>query len=191
MFENERLALALISWITGLMACVEGLMSIPAGSTAMLANALIFLQLSINSAFALRASMGDRVRRRWTIQLQGGAMMLLGGLVCAAVMRWALMGSIPHPMLMMGIGAVAFLASLASWAIMLRHNRQGSGLGTLWRAGRGDAVSNVAVVAAGAAVALTRSNIPDLVIGGGMAALFVLSGWRIATTGRLDAGRAS
>jgi hypothetical protein len=38
-------------------------------------------------------------------------------------------------------------------------------------------------------VALTSSNIPDLVIGGGMAALFALSGWRIALTGRLEAGR--
>lgn len=190
MFANDGIALALISWITGLMACIEGLMSIPAGSTAMLANALIFLQLSINSAFALRATLGD-ARRRWSIQLQGGFMMILGGLVCAAVIRWSMMGSIPHPSLMIGIGAVAFLASLAAWAIMLRRNRALSGLGRLWAAGRNDAVSNVAVIAAGAAVALTRSNIPDLVIGGGMAALFVLSGWRIATTGRLDAGRAS
>jgi Co/Zn/Cd efflux system component len=157
----------------------------------MLANALIFLQLSINSAFALRVSMGDTQRRRWTIQVQGAAMMLLGGLVCAAVMRWAFMGSIPHPSLMIAIGGVAFMASLASWAIMLRHTRAPSGLTSLWRAGRSDAVSNVAVIAAGAAVALTQSNIPDLVIGGGMAALFVLSGWRIATTGRLDAGRAN
>jgi cobalt-zinc-cadmium efflux system protein len=191
MFANDGVALALISWITGLMACVEGLMSIPAGSTAMLANALIFLQLSINSAFALRATMGESQRGRWTVQLQGGVMMILGALVCAAVIRWSMMGSIPHPSIMIAIGAVAFLASLASWAIMLRNNRAPAGLGRLWEAGRSDAVSNVAVIAAGAAVALTRSNIPDLVIGGGMAALFVLSGWRVATTGRLDAGRAS
>ena len=118
-------------------------------------------------------------------------MMLLGGLVCVAVFRWAMMGSIPHPAIMIAIGVVAFLASLGAWAIMLRNNRLSFGLDRLWAAGRGDAVSNIAVIAAGAAVALTRSNIPDLVIGGIMAALFVGSGWRIATTGRLDAGRAS
>jgi hypothetical protein len=36
---------------------------------------------------------------------------------------------------------------------------------------------------------LTGSNIPDLVIGGAMAGMFFLSGWRIAISGRLDAGR--
>lgn len=191
MRANEQIALALISCIAGLMAFIEGLMSIPAGSTAMLANSLIFLQLSVNATFALRASFGEAARPPWSIQLQGAAMILLGGLVFAAVLRWSMMGSIPHPSLMIGIGMLAFLAGLGSWAIMLRHRSAPSGLGELWRAGRSDAVNNVAVIAAGVAVALTSSNIPDLVIGGGMAALFALSGWRIATTGRLEAGRPS
>ena len=185
MLANERVALALIAWIAGLMACIEGLMSIPAGSTAMLANSLIFLQLSLNATFALRASFGEGARRPRSIQLQGAAMILLGGLVFAAVMRWSLMGSTPHPTLMIGIGVLAFIASLGSWAIMLRFSSAPRGFAGLWRAGRSDAVNHVAVIAAGVAVALTSSNIPDLVIGGGMAALFALSGWRIATTGRM------
>ena len=53
---------------------------------------------------------------------------------------------------------------------------------------RADAVGNIAVIAAALAVVATRSNIPDLVIGGAMAGLFFISGWRIALTGRLDAG---
>ena len=59
----------------------------------------------------------------------------------------------------------------------------------LWRLSRADAVGNIAVIAAAVAVVATRSNIPDLVIGGVMAAFFFISGWRIALTGRLDAGR--
>jgi Co/Zn/Cd efflux system component len=59
----------------------------------------------------------------------------------------------------------------------------------LWRMGRSDAVGNIAVIAAAGAVAMTRSNIPDLVIGGAMAALFVISGWLVAVSGRTDAGR--
>jgi hypothetical protein len=191
MHANERVALLLISWIAGLVACIQGLISVPAGSTAMMANGLIFLQLSINASFAFRAACGDSARQRWSVQLQGAVMMLLGGLVCVVVFRWSVMGSIPHPNLMIGMGVLALIASLGSWAIMLRHSGAPSGFATLWRAGRNDAVSNVAVIAAGGTVALTNSNIPDLVIGGGMAALFALSGWRIATTGRLEAGRPS
>jgi Co/Zn/Cd efflux system component len=54
---------------------------------------------------------------------------------------------------------------------------------------RADAVGNIAVIAAAVAVFATRSNIPDLVIGAVMAAFFFVTGWRIAITGRLDAGR--
>jgi hypothetical protein len=191
MFTNDRIALVLISWITGLMACIEGLLAFPVGSTVMLANGLIFLQLSANSAFAFRASFGDiEERKPWSVQLQGAVMVVLGGLVCAVVVRWSLMGSIPRPDWMIGVGVLAFLAGLVSWAIVLKQHSGPSGFRSLWRAGQSDAVSNVAVIAAGAAVALTSSNIPDLVIGFGMAALFALSGWRIETTGRLDAGRA-
>jgi Co/Zn/Cd efflux system component len=189
MLGNERVALLLISWIAGLMACIQGLMSVPAGSTAMLANALIFLQLSLNASFAFRASFSNGVRQRRGIQLQGAAMILLGGLVFTAVMRWSMMGSVPHPDIIIGMGVLAFFASLGSWAIMLSRRSAPAGLADLWQAGRSDAVSNVAVIAAGGAVALTSSNIPDLVIGGGMAALFIVSGWRIAMTGRIEAGR--
>ncbi len=189
MLANERVALLLISWIAGLVACIEGLISVPAGSTAMMANGLIFLQLSISASFAFRAACGDGARQRWSVQLQGAAMMLLGGLVCVVVMRWSIVGSIPHPNLMIGMGALAFVASLGFSAIMLKFSSAPRGFAGLWRAGRSDAVNHVAVIAAGLAVALTNSNIPDLVIGGGVAALFALSGWRIATTGRMEAGR--
>ncbi|HEY5598342.1 MAG TPA: cation transporter, partial [Kiloniellales bacterium] len=178
--DNERVALAVIASITGMMAFVEGTLSIPAGSTALLADALIFLQLSINAAFALQASTGTSGRRRWTVQLQGGLMMTLGALVCAAAVRGFMLGTLPHPWLMIAVGAVALAASMGAWAVMLRQRRGPSGLNALWRSGRTDAVSNVAVIAAGVAVAATRSNIPDLVIGGAMATLFVISGWRIA-----------
>jgi len=45
------------------------------------------------------------------------------------------------------------------------------------------------VVAAALAVVATRSNIPDVVIGGAMAGLFIVAGWRILYTGRADANQ--
>jgi Co/Zn/Cd efflux system component len=90
---------------------------------------------------------------------------------------------------MIVIGAIALLADLAVGAIVLRQRRMLTGWTPLWRLSRADAVGNIAVIAAALAVVATRSNIPDLVIGGAMAAFFFISGWRIALTGRLDAGR--
>jgi Co/Zn/Cd efflux system component len=188
MLENERVALALIALITGVMGFVESMLAVPAASTAMAADALSFVQHSISAGFALWATSGTMTRERWTIQLQGLVMALLGALVCVIAVRRFFLGSIPHPLAMLIIGATALTADLAVGAIVLRQRRLLTSFTALWRLSRTDAVGNVAVMAAAAAVVATRSNIPDLVIGGVMAAFFFVSGWRIALTGRVDAG---
>jgi Co/Zn/Cd efflux system component len=189
MMENERVALALIALITGVMGFIESMTAVPAASTAMAADALSFVQHSISAGFALWATSGTITRQRWTVQLQGLVMAILGALVCVIAARRFLIGSVPHPFAMIVIGAIALLADLAVGAIVLRQRRMLTGWTPLWRLSRADAVGNIAVIAAALAVVATRSNIPDLVIGGAMAALFFISGWRIALTGRLDAGR--
>jgi Co/Zn/Cd efflux system component len=189
MMENERVALALIALITGVMGFVESMTAVPAASTAMAADALSFVQHSISAGFALWATSGTITRQRWTVQLQGLVMAILGALVCVIAVRRFLIGSVPHPFAMIVIGAIALFADLAVGAIVLRQRRMLTGWTPLWRLSRADAVGNIAVIAAALAVVATRSNIPDLVIGGVMAAFFFISGWRIALTGRLDAGR--
>lgn len=188
MLENERVALALIALITGVMGFVESMLAVPAASTAMAADALSFVQHSISAGFALWATAGTMTRERWTIQLQGLVMALLGALVCVIAVRRFFLGSVPHPFAMLIIGAVALTADLAVGAIVLRQRRLLTSFAALWRLSRTDAVGNIAVMAAAAAVVATRSNIPDLVIGAAMAAFFFISGWRIAITGRVDAG---
>jgi Co/Zn/Cd efflux system component len=71
MMENERVALALIALITGVMGFIESMMAVPAASTAMAADALSFVQHSISAGFALWATSGTITRQRWTVQLQG------------------------------------------------------------------------------------------------------------------------
>jgi Co/Zn/Cd efflux system component len=189
MFGTERAALALIALITGVMGFIESMAAVPAGSTALAADALAFVQHSISAGFALWATSGTIIRQRWTVQLQGFTMAILGALVVVIAIRRFVMGSLPHPEVMLIIGTMALGAHLTVGAVMLGQRNQAMTLKALWRLVQMDAVGNIAVMAAGAAVALTGSNIPDLVIGGATAALFFLSGWRIAISGRLDAGR--
>jgi Co/Zn/Cd efflux system component len=189
MMENERVALALIALITGIMGFVESMAAVPAASTAMAADALSFVQHSISAGFSLWATAGTITRQRWTIHMQGFVMAVLGGLVCLIAVRRFFLGSIPHPMTMIVIGTIALIADLTVGAIVLRQRRALTGFRALWRLSRTDCVGNIAVIAAAVAIIATRSNIPDLVIGGAMAAFFFVSGWRIAVTGRTDAGR--
>jgi Co/Zn/Cd efflux system component len=189
MFGNERPALALIALITGVMGFIESMIAVPAGSTALAADALAFVQHSMSAGFALWATSVDMVRERWTVQLQGLTMAILGALVFAIAVRRFMLGSIPHPFIMIVVGLMALGAHLTVGAVMLGQRRQHMNFPALWQLTKMDAVGNVAVIAAAGAVVLTGSNIPDLVIGGAMAGLFFLSGWRIAMSGRLDAGR--
>jgi Co/Zn/Cd efflux system component len=189
MLEDERVALALIALITGVMGFVESMIAVPAASTAMAADALSFVQHSISAGFSLWATAGTMTRQRWTVQLQGLVMAILGALVCLIAVRRFFLGSVPHPLAMIVIGVAALTADLAAGAIVLRQRRMLTGFAALWRLSRADAVGNIAVIAAAVAVYATRSNIPDLVIGAVMAAFFFVTGWRIAITGRLDAGR--
>lgn len=191
MWENERVALALIALITGMMGFIESMIAVPAGSTAMAADALSFVQHSISAGFSLWTAAGTFTRQRWTVQLQGLVMALLGALVCVIAARRFFLGSIPHPVAMIVIGAMALTAHLLVGAIVLRQRRMLTGFTPLWRLIQTDAVGNIAVIAAAVTVAATRSNIPDLVIGAVMAAFFFVSGWKIALTGRLDAGHTS
>jgi Co/Zn/Cd efflux system component len=189
MLEDERVALALIALITGVMGFVESMIAVPAASTAMAADALSFVQHSISAGFSLWATAGTITRQRWTVQLQGLVMAILGALVCLIAVRRFFLGSVPHPFAMIVIGVAALTADLAAGAIVLTQRRLLTGFAALWRLSRADAVGNIAVIAAAVAVFTTRSNIPDLVIGAVMATFFFVTGWRIAITGRLDAGR--
>ena len=188
MLEHERIALSVIALITGMMGFIESMIAVPAASTAMAADALSFVQHSVSAGFALRAATGFP-RHRWTVQLQGAVMMLLGGLVCVIAVRRLLLGSIPHPLAMTVMGTIAVGANLGACAILLQARRQLTSFRAVWRLARADAVGSISVIAAAAMVIATRSNIPDLVIGGAMAGLFMLAGWRILSTGRADANQ--
>ncbi len=123
MLQNERAALALIALITGMMGFIESMMAVPSGSTAMAADALSFVQHSLTAGFALWIAAGTITRQRWTVQLQGLVMAVLGALVCLIAVRRLFVGSLPHPLAMAIIGAIALTADLAVGAIVLGQRK--------------------------------------------------------------------
>ena len=73
------------------------------------------------------------------------------------------------------IGGVAFAANLFCLLLLLRHRDDDINLRSTWRCSRNDIISNVAVLAASAAVAITHSKWPDLIVGCIIALLFLTS----------------
>lgn len=185
MAEQTRIAIALVAFISGVMGFIESMAALPAASTALAADALGLLQQSVNAGLALWAIAGVK-RQRWTVWVQGITMIALGsGVVLIAVGRFVV-GSHPIPMIMAVIGAMALVATLASAAIMLKERKHKADLKAVWQYRPHDVVGHVAVLAAAVTVFLTESRIPDVVIGGAMAALFLMAGWQALTQEKLD-----
>jgi Co/Zn/Cd efflux system component len=88
-------------------------------------------------------------------------------------------GATPEAPVMSMVGALALAANVASVFILLRWRDGDSNVRSVWLCSRNDAIGNVAVILAGAAVMATGSRIPDLVVAAALASLFMNSSIQI------------
>lgn len=97
--------------------------------------------------------------------------------VLLEVLRRAIYGSEPVSTLMMGVGAVALVANIICLLLIFKSRNQGAHMKASWIFSANDVLANAGVITAGILVAVTGSQIPDLVIGI-IIGLIVLSGAR-------------
>ncbi len=97
--------------------------------------------------------------------------------VLLEVLRRALYGSEPVSTLMMGVGAVALVANIACLLLIFKSRNQGAHMKASWIFSANDVLANAGVITAGILVAVTGSQIPDLLIGV-VIGLVVLNGAR-------------
>jgi Co/Zn/Cd efflux system component len=86
---------------------------------------------------------------------------------------------IPRAEIMGGIGVLALAANLASVLILVRYKDGDANVRSVWLCSRNDAIGNVAVLLAAAAVWASGTKWPDLVVAALMAGLFLYSSVRI------------
>lgn len=97
--------------------------------------------------------------------------------VLLEVLRRAVYGSEPVSVLMMGVGAVALVANITCLLLIFKSRNQGAHMKASWIFSANDVLANAGVITAGILVAVTGSQIPDLVIGV-IIGLVVLNGAR-------------
>lgn len=85
--------------------------------------------------------------------------------VLLEVLRRAIYGSEPVSALMMSLGAVALVANITCLLLIFKSRNQGSHMKASWIFSANDVLANIGVISAGFLVALTGSQIPDLIIG--------------------------
>lgn len=88
----------------------------------------------------------------------------------------------PSSTLMLTFGAVALVANLACLRLLWPFRAQDVNMASTFECSHNDVISNIGVLIAAAAVALTGSPWPDIVVGAIIAALFLKSAVRVIRT---------
>lgn len=178
-FDGMNAAYKRVLWmvilINAAMFLVEMAAGRLAGSQALQADALDFLGDALTYGMSL-AVIGMSLRVRSTAALLKGASLLLMGLwVFGSTAYQILILGVPRAEIMGIIGFLALAANLASVLLLIRYKDGDANVRSVWLCSRNDAIGNVAVMLASAAVWLTASAWPDLVVAIIMAGLFLRS----------------
>lgn len=168
------------------MFLVEGIAGFLADSTALKADALDFL----GDACAYTATLmviGKPLKTRSLVALLKG--LSLGAMavfvLSFTVYRTFIIGE-PQALTMGVIGFMALTANVISVLLLMRYRDGDSNIRSVWLCSRNDAISNIAVILAGAAVFATGAVWPDIIVAFAITGLFMHSSIKITTQALLE-----
>lgn len=182
-YRRALWAVVLLNLGYGLVEMAGGFLS---GSQALKADALDFLGdglITFVGILAIGWSLGWRAR---TALLQALFLGALGLGVLASTVWRLVVANMPDAALMGGFGIAALVVNVAAALVLVPHRAGDANVRAVWLFSRNDAIGNAAVVVAAALVALSGSNLPDLVVAAAIAGLFLHSAWTIARDARAE-----
>lgn len=156
------------------------------GSASLSANALDFLADSATYAISLWV-IGKSVQIRTGAALLKGASLLAVALSVGGFAVWrAFSGAAPSGEAITGLGLFGALANLAAALLLVRYRDGDANVRSVWLCTRNDLIQCLGVAVTGVAVWLTGSRWPDLVVGLGLAAIFLRSAYLIVVQARQE-----
>jgi Co/Zn/Cd efflux system component len=159
--------------VNALMFIVEFAAGLLSGSSALLADSLDMLGDSLVygfSLFVVHRSLTWRARAA----LFKGAIMASFGVAVLIELAFSLRAATPPAVPAMAIvGTLALAANGLCFALLWRHRADDINLRSTWLCSRNDLIANVSVLVAAAMVAWSGSGWPDILVGLGIAALFL------------------
>lgn len=181
-----RRALWIALVLNALMFGVELIAGLKADSVSLLADAVDFAGDAANYGLSL-AVLGMATVWRSRAALVKGLSMASYGVFVIAKAVWVLRsGSVPEPLTMGLVGAVALLVN-AGVAVLLYSFRSGdANMRSVWLCSRNDALSNLAVMLAALGVFGTGSAWPDLFVAAVMALLALSAGFTVVRQARRE-----
>lgn len=174
----RRTLLAVIAINAGMFAIELGA-GIAGQSMALQADALDFLSDTATYALSLWVIGQAPIVRARAALFKGASLGLLGAWVLGSTLYRVFVTGTPDPVVMGGIGLLAFAANVASALLLLRFRNGDANVRSVWLCSRNDAIGNLLVVVAATGVFASASAWPDLIVALAMASLFLHSALKI------------
>jgi Co/Zn/Cd efflux system component len=172
-------ALIAVIIINAVMFVVEMASGLQAESQALKADALDFLSDSATYALSLWAIGRAATTRANAALFKGVSLFVMAAWVFGSTLYHFFYTNQPTAITMSVIGFLAFLANVLSVLLLMRYRNGDANVRSVWLCSRNDAIGNLIVIVAGAAVWQTGSAWPDLIAACILASLFVYSSIQI------------
>lgn len=161
--ERKVLSKALI--LNGIMFVVGLTAGVLAESLGLLADSLDMLADALAYGLSI-AAVGRSARFKARVAtMSGGLLLLLGTGVVVDAVRRALGESDPESLVMIVVAAVSLAVNATVIRMLARFRKGEVHLRAAWLFTRADVVANLGVIVSGVLVLLTRSRVPDIVVG--------------------------
>ena len=191
--SDQRRVLVTVLVINAVMFVAEFGAGAITGSTALMADATDMLGDALVYGVSIYALSRSAQWKAGAALFKGLFILLFGVAIIYNVAVKLTSGVPPSSTVMLAFGATALVANLVCLRLLAKFRHQDVNMRSTFECSRNDVISNVGVLIAAAAVAMTRSPWPDLLIGGAIALLFLRSALRViqSASAELFAARAS
>jgi len=186
---SQARVLTVVLFLNLAMFCVELGAGILARSTALLGDSLDMLGDAMVYGISLYVLRRGPVWRARSALLKGAIMLLFGaGVLLEAALKLSA-GLLPAAHTMAMVGLLALAVNTLCFALLWRHRSDDINLRSTWLCSRNDLVANGAVLAAAALVASLHSVWPDVLVGVGIAILFLRTAVSVLQDAWAELGR--
>ena len=177
--DQYKRVLGIVIAINALMFVIEMSYGIVGESQALKADALDFLSDSLTYAMSLWAIGRSEGTRSNVALIKGFSLLALAIWILVSTFYYVLVANSPSSLIMSGVAIAALTANVISVLLLMKYRDGDANVRSVWLCSRNDAIGNVAVLFAAAAVALTQTHWPDLIIALFLAGLFTHSSIKI------------
>lgn len=148
-------------------------------STALLGDSLDMFGDTLVYAISLFVLHRGARARAGAALFKSGFLMLFSLLIIGEAIRKSFLGVVPEAGWMGLIGLIALAANLSCLALLYSHRSDDINMSSTWLCSRNDVIDNLSVLGAAGFVMLTGSLWPDLIVGVGLALLYLHSSVRV------------